>query len=126
MACWQSSPEKFVGMFTYMLSMVPFSLQQFVWDLVRDAQALELALELQLDWWAEEPQEALALGFMGMVSASRARLCCGSCLGWVIIEDDHQFSHRPGRQQNSLFVEVLKSNFHFILVNYFIFLLVSG
>ena len=99
MACWQSSSEKFVGMFTYMLSMVPVSLQQFVWDLVRDSQAPELALELQLDWWAEEPQEALALGFMGTVSASRARLCCGSCLGWVIIEDDHQFSHRPGRQQ---------------------------
>ena len=31
-----------------------------------------------------------------------------------------------GDSRHTLFVEVLKSNFHFILVNYFIFLLVSG
>lgn len=99
MACWQSSLEKFMGVFTYVLFMVPFGLQQLVWDLVRSTQAPELVLELQLDWWAEEPQEALALGFVGTVSASGARLCCGSCFGWVITEDDRQFSHRPGRQQ---------------------------
>ena len=87
MACWQLSTEKFVGMFTYTLFMVPSGRQQLVWDLVGGARAPELALELAavLDWREEEPREVLALGIMGMVSTRRgppgARLSCGSCLG---------------------------------------------
>lgn len=89
MACWQLSTEKFVGMFTYTLFMVPSGRQQLVWDLVGGARAPELALELELaavlDWREEEPREVLALGIMGMVSTRRgppgARLNCGSCLG---------------------------------------------
>ena len=72
MACWQLSTEKFVGMFTYTLFMVPSGRQQLVWDLVGGARAPELALELELaavlDWREEEPREVLALGIMGMVS----------------------------------------------------------
>ena len=83
------STEKFVGMFTYTLFMVPSGRQQLVWDLVGGARAPELALELELaavlDWREEEPREVLALGIMGMVSTRRgppgARLSCGSCLG---------------------------------------------
>lgn len=44
----------------------------------QDAQALELTLELQLDWWAEEPQEALALGLWG-------GLYSGPALLWLLL-----------------------------------------
>lgn len=43
---WPLSTEKFVGMFTYTLFMVPLGKQQLICDLVGGAQASKLVLEL--------------------------------------------------------------------------------
>ena len=119
MACWQSSLEKFLGVFTYMLFMVPSGLQQLVWDLVGGAQTPELALELQLEWWwRRSPRRHWHSGSWGQSSPPGPSSAVAPA--WAGLSQKMAINFHPGLgDSRQKFFEVLKNNFHFILVNYF-------